>query len=261
MTFPAAAAVTQRRTVITGLAIGVTIGVAGTGAWWYWRRQQRIALLKQLAVHFDNEGLDPEKHGIENVVREIQLTFNLPGEGKWNDETEAKVRELLAGPKQAAQENPPQPPADPRAELEPDGNWEATYAERLDGAVGEAMLEPQVVTFDQAVLYVLTVVFPDSGRFHDNPNMGSWKRGARERTRQDLAGRLGHTEAEARAVLNAQTVGTAAVRRGLGLGQAVREMGQYAFPTARWEGPRSGWQTLFSQRAAAELQAANPSAT
>lgn len=254
MTFPPVAAVSPRRTVLVGLAIGVTIGAAGTGAWWYWRRQQRIALLQQLAVHFDNDDFDPEKHGMKNVLDQLQLTFNLPGDGEWNDETEAKVRELLAGPKQAAQENPAPVPLDPSHELEPDGNWESAYAERLDGALGDAMLEPKVVTFDQAVLYVLTIVFPESGRFHDNPSMGQWKRGARERARHDLAARVGHTEAEARAVLNARTVGDAAVQRGLGLGQAVREMGQYAFPTARWEGPRSGWQALFTKRAAAELQ-------
>jgi hypothetical protein len=117
------------------------------------------------------------------------------------------------------------------------------------------MMEPQVVTFDQAVIYVLTVTFPDSGRFHANPSMGEWKTRARERTRNDLAARVGYTEAEARAVLNARTVGAAAIQRGEGLGQAVRSMGQYAFPTAQWEGPRSNWQQLFSQRAARELQA------
>lgn len=251
MTFQTGVA-SPRRTVVYGLAIGVAIGATATTGWWYWRRRQRHALLKQLAEHTRNDDFDPDKHSMDAILNELQLVFDLPN-GGWNDETEAQIRKLLAEPAQA------EPvlvstTVNPTAELEPDENWEVAYSERIDGAVAQALAEPDVVTFDQAVIYILMATFPESGAFHANPAMGAWKQQARERTRQDLARRVGYTEAEARAALNAQTAGAAALQQGLGLGQAVRSMGEYAFPTATWTGgPRADWQRLFSDRAASEL--------
>ena len=259
MTVPPTSTVlpTRRRTVLYGLAVGVAVGAAGTMGWWYWRERQRHALLKELATYLGNEDLDPDKNDAATILNEIQLTWNIDGDGKWNDATEAKIRELLAGDEpDGVAANPgsaPAPVPDARAELEPDQDWEEAYGDGIEGAIAEAMAEPQVVTFDQAVIYILTMTFPESGRFHANPDMGTWKQRARERTRQDLAQRVGHTEAEARAVLNARTVGASALQRGMSHGQAVRTMGEYAFPTARWEGPRSPWQQLFAKRAGAEL--------
>lgn len=255
--------------VVVGAVFGVGL-VLGAGGTWAYLRLKRRSLLRALAVVAKDPSLDPGNRDMEVILRELQLTWNLPGDGKWTAQTEALIarltRELerkqarpakeVASNPQVDEGEPPDEagPVDPFAELEPDEDWEVVYQGRIEDALRQAILEPDVVSFDQAVIYVLMAIFPTRGRFHDNPAMGTWKERARERARSDLATRLGHTEAEARAVLNARTVGTTAASQGLGLGAVVRAMGEHAFPTEDWSRGFRPWQRLFAERAASELQ-------
>lgn len=257
ITFP------QSSTAVVGAVFGVGLALGAGGTWLYVRTRRR-SLLHALAVASKNPDLDPANRDMETILRELQIIWNLPGDGKWTAQTEAlivrhtKVQATGTLAKNPASEDEESPvelvEQDELVELEPDEDWEVEYERGLDAAFDQALTEPEVVSYDQAVIYVLTVIFPAHGRFHDNPAMGPWKERARGRARADLAKRLGDTEAEARAVLSARTAGASAANQGLGLGAVVRAMGQHAFPTENWSSTLSPWQRLFAQRAATELQ-------
>lgn len=259
--------------------IGVgAVGVVGLGGYWLYQQtaqasapppgaldplgrpypdrigaQQRDQYdqLARLAAVTDNDKLDPARAPMEEITLELQLTLGVdPADGQWSPQTSAavakQIEELLAEPRST----------NPAADLEPEGaDWEQTYLDALPDALAQCCADPRVVTFDQAVIVVLDVIFPDADGFGLRPSTGAWKRSARERARQDLARMLGPTEADARAVLNARTAGAEAIRQGADVGQAVRLMGVFAFPSATWgHGAQEPWQTAFSRRAASELQ-------
>jgi hypothetical protein len=230
----------------------VVVAAAGAAGAWAWHRNRtRKDLLRALAAKVGNPALSPDNQPVEDILLEIQVTYDLTADGKWNAETEAKIRELLA-----ESPAPASNPASQGSELEPDEDWEQLYEARLPAALDACRDADCVIAFDQAVIYLLDETFPEAGGFQLNPATGAWKRQARERARYDLVRHLGSTEAEARASLTARTVGRQALAQGADLGQAVRAMGQHAFPHASWEGhPRNGWQRLFSERAASELRA------
>lgn len=145
-------------------------------------------------------------------------------------------------------------PVGPGAGFEAESDWEDRYNAHFSQALAACLADPSVVTFDHAVLVVLEQMFPEVPDFRLRFGTPSWKRRARARVREDLLKRLGPTEAEARAALTAKPVGAAALANGADLGQAVRQMGEVAFPEVSWTGPRqTAWQNLFDARARREL--------
>jgi hypothetical protein len=220
-------------------------------------QQRRIALLQQLAQHVGNPELDPANRPMDEILLEIQSTLMglESASGQWTPETEQAINEMLAAPGA----NPWRPrrrqnPVDFHEELEPDDNWELTYAQGFDGALQQCCEDATVVAFDQCVVSVLERIFPQSGSFMLSPGSGPWKCAARERARRDLTARLGPSELHVRALL-VRGVGLEAQANGADFGQAVRAMAEHAWPTAAWDSPdRVPWQAAFTQLAGAALQ-------
>lgn len=262
---PAFPSVPRRRAVVyTILGAAVGIGVGAAVARWAVRRQYRCAprrfteeekraheLLVRLAEATGNASLSPADRCLEDVIREVQLTLDVPRtDGVWDAATEQAVVSFLQ-----RQQNPlSSRPFDPAQELEPDENWELAYERSFGDAFEGCCQHPGVIAFDQAVVFLLEQIFPDAGSFALRPGTGAWKRAARDRATQDLASALGPTELQARARL-CRFAGVAAMAEGADLGQASRCVAEHAWPTATWESPeRQPWQEAFMQAAAGALQ-------
>lgn len=249
---------------VAGGVLGISLGAVTT--WWILHRRtaptpapatseetkRQLELMVRLAETTGDFRFDPRWHPPQDVVREIQNAADLaPVDGLWNAAVERAVFDMLG--ERTPSKNPVTVP-DPRHELEPDENWEATYAERFGDALARCCELDEVVAFDQAVVVLLETVFPDHGSFCLAPGTGAWKKLARERARHDLARVIGPTEVEARARLVA-TVGRRALDDGADLGQAVRLMAERAWPTTRWDtAHHQPWQEAFVRAAAGSLQ-------
>ncbi len=237
---------TRNRTPITPPPASNPVGEYTSPA----QRQRRAELLSLLSAHFEDESLDPRSSSMQYATERARRRLGVPVSRLWDSRLERAVIDVLAG--QAPSPGPkPRPRSNPVSDLDPRTDWERVYEAAFPEALEACCEDPTVISYDQAVIAVLAFIFPD----HDMGAPEGWCQAARARTGQDLAHWLGPTEAEARAVLNA-CMGRRAVDEGADVGQAVRAMGEYAFPTALWTGgPRSGWQEIFAQRAAQELRA------
>lgn len=244
------------------LAIAVAGGVlVGLGAWWTLHATRSPPAPSQPPRPDNPEPVDPRQRELLELLDgrpDVAARASaLRRRHHWGPEVEHAVVGMLSGGYHQDVPFPRPRVSNPAAALEPEKDWQLSYQPTLHDAIKRCRADPEVIAFDQAVVVVLALLFPDAGSFDARPGTPPWKTEVRDQVRGDLLRHLGPTEAEARAALVAQTVGRPALDRGADLGQAVRAMGEYAFPTASWSGgqPWQPWQRLFAERAAAELQA------
>jgi len=141
--------------------------------------------------------------------------------------------------------------------VEPDDGWEETYANGFTEAMQDGMQDPEVLTYDEAVVFVMDRLWPGSSAAAANPSSPTWLTDARGAVREELGDRLGATAVEARVRL-AVPAGVQALRGGSGRDGAVLEMATRAFPEAQWRarGERlAPWQQAFIHQARTQLSA------
>jgi hypothetical protein len=147
--------------------------------------------------------------------------------------------------------------SNPSAPAEPEQGWEDVYADGFNEAMDAGIKDPTVVTYDEAVIFVVDTLWPGAGAAVANPGKPTWLRNASAAVREELRDRLGSSAIEARARL-VTPLGLERLRAGDSPDEAVLAMAQHAFPQAPWTSgadAMSPWQYRFVQLARANLSA------
>ena len=148
-------------------------------------------------------------------------------------------------------EENPAPPAEPAQ------GWEDVYADAFNEGMDASIQDPVVVTYDQAVVYVIDSLWPGAGAAIANPGSPSWLRNATAAVREELRDRLGSSAVETRARLTTP-LGLEQLRAGAPPDEAILVMAQAAFPNSPWTAGSDAmapWQYQFVKESRANLSA------